>query len=165
MIHGRSLSRGVPTNLPTRRTWAFLLSPSRIWTVYQGDARGRITVLTRKCLECSPQSICLCRLGHLPRLCLGWGEGLLLLLLSCFSRVRLCATPWTAAHQAPPSMGFSRQEYWSGLPCLLWRGGAVDGKWGVSGDPPWCSTQILWGRGKRWGSLGGGEHPQCRHWL
>ena len=32
------------------------------------------------------------------------------------SRVRLCATPWTAAHQAPPSMGFSRQEYWSGLP-------------------------------------------------
>ena len=32
------------------------------------------------------------------------------------SRVRLSATPWTAAHQAPPSMGFSRQEYWSGLP-------------------------------------------------
>ena len=32
------------------------------------------------------------------------------------SRVRLFATPWTAAHQAPPSMGFSRQEYWSGVP-------------------------------------------------
>ena len=32
------------------------------------------------------------------------------------SRVRLLATPWTAAHQAPPSMGFSRQEFWSGLP-------------------------------------------------
>ena len=32
------------------------------------------------------------------------------------SRVRLVATPWTAAHQAPPSMGFSRQEYWSGVP-------------------------------------------------
>ena len=32
------------------------------------------------------------------------------------SRVRLFATPWTAAYQAPPSMGFSRQEYWSGLP-------------------------------------------------
>ena len=31
-------------------------------------------------------------------------------------RVRLFATPWTVAHQAPPSMGFSRQEYWSGLP-------------------------------------------------
>ena len=32
------------------------------------------------------------------------------------SRVRLFATPWTVAHQAPPSMGFSRQKYWSGLP-------------------------------------------------
>ena len=41
---------------------------------------------------------------------------LLLLLLSRFSRVRLCATPWTAAYQAPPPMGFSRQEYWSGMP-------------------------------------------------
>ena len=41
---------------------------------------------------------------------------LLLLLLSHFSRVQLCVTPWTAAHQAPPSMGFSRQEYWSGVP-------------------------------------------------
>ena len=32
------------------------------------------------------------------------------------SRDRLFATPWTVAHQAPPTMGFSRQEYWSGLP-------------------------------------------------
>ena len=32
------------------------------------------------------------------------------------SRVRLFATPWTAAYQAPPAMGFSRQEYWSGVP-------------------------------------------------
>ena len=32
------------------------------------------------------------------------------------SHVRLCATPWTVAHQAPPSLGFSRQEHWSGLP-------------------------------------------------
>ena len=39
-----------------------------------------------------------------------------LLLLSRFSRVRLCATPWTPAFLAPPSVGFSRQEYWSGLP-------------------------------------------------
>ena len=35
------------------------------------------------------------------------------------SRVQLFATPWTAAHQAPPSMGFSRQEYWSGVPVPL----------------------------------------------
>ena len=40
----------------------------------------------------------------------------LLLLLSRFSCVRLCVTPWTAAYQASPSMGFSRQEHWSGLP-------------------------------------------------
>ena len=39
-----------------------------------------------------------------------------LLLLNRFSCVRLCATPWTAFHQAPPSLGFSRQEHWSGLP-------------------------------------------------
>ena len=44
-----------------------------------------------------------------------------LLLLSHFSRVRLCATPEMAAHQAPPSMGFSRQEYWSGVPLALTR--------------------------------------------
>ena len=47
--------------------------------------------------------ICLCYVG-------------LLLLLRRFSRVRLCATPETAAHQALPSLGFSRQEHWSGLP-------------------------------------------------
>ena len=39
-----------------------------------------------------------------------------MLLLSHFSCVRLCATPQTAAHQAPPSLGFSRQEHCSGLP-------------------------------------------------
>ena len=38
------------------------------------------------------------------------------LLLSHFSRVQLCATAQTAAHQAPLSLGFSRQEHWSGLP-------------------------------------------------
>ena len=37
-------------------------------------------------------------------------------MLSRFSRVRLCVTPETAAHKAPSSLGFSRQEYWSGLP-------------------------------------------------
>ena len=40
---------------------------------------------------------------------------LLLLLLSRFSRVRFCAPPEMAAHQAPPSLGFSRQEHWSRL--------------------------------------------------
>ena len=37
------------------------------------------------------------------------------------SRVRLLETPWTAAHQAPPSMGFSRQEYWSAMPLLSYK--------------------------------------------
>ena len=37
-------------------------------------------------------------------------------MLNHFSRVQLCATPQMAAHQAPPSLGFSRQEHWSGLP-------------------------------------------------
>ena len=36
--------------------------------------------------------------------------------MKLLSRVRLLATPWTVVHQAPPSMGFSRQEYWSGVP-------------------------------------------------
>ena len=55
----------------------------------------------------------------------GW---LLLLLLSRFSRVRLCATPETAAHQTLPSLGFSRQEHWSGLPFPSpkgWLGGEI----------------------------------------
>ena len=36
--------------------------------------------------------------------------------VKCLSRIRLLAIPWTAVHQAPPSIGFSRQEYWSGVP-------------------------------------------------
>ena len=38
-------------------------------------------------------------------------------MLSCFSHIQLCVTLWTVAHQAALSMGFSRQEHWSGLPC------------------------------------------------
>ena len=41
------------------------------------------------------------------------------IILTCacmLSHIQLCATPWTVAHQAPPSLGFSRQEYQSGLP-------------------------------------------------
>ena len=67
-------------------------SPGRMWqAVWPPDVSGVPLALCR-----SPQS--------------------LLLLLSRFSRVRLCATPETAAHQAPPSLGFPRQEHWSGLP-------------------------------------------------
>ena len=38
-------------------------------------------------------------------------------MLSCFSCVQLCVTLWTATHQTSLSVGFSKQEYWSGLPC------------------------------------------------
>ena len=45
------------------------------------------------------------------------------------SHVRLLATPWTAAYQAPPSMGFSRQEYWSGVPLPSPMDWVVISKW------------------------------------
>ena len=51
-----------------------------------------------------------------PLFCERASSALLLLLLSRFSRVRFCVIPETAAYQAPLSLGFSRQEHWSGLP-------------------------------------------------
>ena len=64
---------------------------------------------------------------------------MVLLLLSRFSRVWLCATPQTAAHQAPPSLGFSRQEYWSGLPFLSPMHESEKSKWNCSvvSDSQW----------------------------
>ena len=53
-------------------------------------------------------SVLLTNISHL-KLCM--------CVLSCFSHVQPFVTPWTAARQAPQSMGFSRKEYWSGLPC------------------------------------------------
>ena len=48
----------------------------------------------------------------------GWEEGsVCVFVLSRFSGVRLFATLWTVAHKAPLSVGFSRQQYWSELPC------------------------------------------------
>ena len=46
------------------------------------------------------------------------------------SRVRPSATPWTAAFQSPPSMGFSRQEYWSGVPLPSLDKGGRNTQWG-----------------------------------
>ena len=61
------------------------------------------------------------------------------LLLSCFSRVRFCVTPEMAAHQAPPSLGFSRQEHWSGLPFPSPVHKSGKWKWSrsVVSDPQW----------------------------
>ena len=54
------------------------------------------------------------------------------MLLSHFSRVRLCVTPETAAHQTPPSLEFSRQEHWSGLPFLSPMHESEKSKWSRS---------------------------------
>ena len=70
-----------------------------------------------------------------------WLLLLLLLLLSRFSRVRLCATPETAAHQAPPSLGFSRQEYWSGVP--LPSPGRGSGAWRKSESESTLGENVL----------------------
>ena len=59
--------------------------------------------------------------------------------LSRFSRARLCATLWTAACQAPLSVGFSRQEYWSGLPVPSPREGR-----NPCNSRAWSGTQTLW---------------------
>ena len=57
------------------------------------------------------------------------------------SRLRLLATPWTAAYQAPPSVGFSRQEYWSGVPlsspCIY-----MESRKMVHTDEPICRAGI-----------------------
>ena len=59
-------------------------------------------------------------------------EQSLLLLLSRFSHVQLCATPYMAAHQAPLSTGFTRQEHWSGLPFPSPEQGLVPSKCSVN---------------------------------
>ena len=61
------------------------------------------------------------------------------LLLRHVSRVRLCATPKTAAHQAPPSLGFSRQEHWSGLPFPCPMHESEKRKWPTVRNPMDCS--------------------------
>ena len=75
---------------------------------------GSSTFLPKNCLtlQFRESMKCFFKLLGIPLAIIG----LLLLLLSRFSRVWLCATPQRAAHQAPPSLGFFRQEHWSGLP-------------------------------------------------
>ena len=95
----------------------------------------------------------------------------LLLLLSHFSRVQLCVNPQTAAHQAPPSLGFSRQEHWSGLPfpspghaCVLSCFGSV---WlcGTPMDSSPAGSFVLWvlqARTLEWVSVPSPVHA-CMH--
>ena len=87
-----------------------------------------------------------------------------MLLLSHFSRARLCATPSTAAHQAPLTLGFSRQEHWSGLPFPFPMHESEKWKWSRSAvsnssDPMDCSLPgsfihgIFQARVLEWGAI------------
>ena len=58
------------------------------------------------------------------------------------SCVRLLATPWTAAYQAPLSMGFSRQEYWSGVPLDYWTIKKAE-CWRIDAFELWCWKRLL----------------------
>ena len=60
------------------------------------------------------------------------------------SRVRLCAIPWTAAYQAPPSMGFSREEYWSGVPLPSPMYSAYKLNKQSDNIQPWCTPFPIW---------------------
>ena len=75
-------------------------------------------------------------------------RALLLLLLSRFSRVRLCVTPWTAACQASLSIGFSRQEHWNGLPFPSPNKGLIMMHFiaitDIHGDAPSITEGALW---------------------
>ena len=75
--------------------------PGADWTPIQGWWEWTLPTTLRKDSLCMHTNV---------------SRELSLLLLRRFSRVWLCATPQTAAHQAPPSLGLSRQEHWSGLP-------------------------------------------------
>ena len=70
-----------------------------------------------KCKLCPPDRlpVCLPEFTPLIRSC-SLERDIYKVKVKSLSRVRLFTTPWTVAYQAPPSMGFSRQEYWSGLP-------------------------------------------------
>ena len=88
---------------PCGPAWKSCLPCTYIQSPAGGQALGTRRRENRQGCRCSHEA------WELPSI-------LLLLLLSRFSHVRLYATPEMAAHQAPLSMGFSRQEYWSGLP-------------------------------------------------
>ena len=101
---------------------------------------------------------------------------LLWLLLSHFSRVQLCATPETAAHQAPPSLGFSRQNTGVGCHFLLQRmkvksESEVTQSCPTLSDPMDCSLPgssihgIFQARVLEWGAIAFSVHSHSRHFI
>ena len=102
-----------PWNFPGKNTGVDCISYSR------GSSNPRIRPESSVSPILQRGSLPLRHLGslfHLLQPSVWLGFRLPLLLLSRFSRVRLCVTPYTADHQAPPSLGFSKQEHWSGFP-------------------------------------------------
>ena len=107
----------------------------------------------------------------------GWEKIHFVLKVSCevvksLSHVWLFATPWTVAHQAPPSMEFSRQEYWSELPFPSGRGREADNKeatskWARVYNREKCCAENTWQPSGRWWSfrLGGQGKLLRKHHL
>ena len=100
----RGMTAGDTSNGSCGEKSLFSKDPLRsMWIQWKfvGKIKNSDDPATPSCLcllpRCHPESMCCAVLTH-------------------FSRVRLCGTPWTVAHQAPLSMGFFRQEYWGGLP-------------------------------------------------
>ena len=114
-------------------------------------------------------NLSLLRLLHCRQILYHWATGeapKIAMLLSCFSRVRLCLTPEMAAHQAPPSLGFSRQEHWNWLPFPSPMRESENWKWSrsVVSDCSWPhglqSTRLL----HPWDFLGKSSRVGC-HFL
>ena len=119
-FHWYELSRAGKSRVRKKLSGCWRISGRRVWKKWRLTANGYSVSLWRD--ENVPQSwqrLYSCEYAKNDRT-VDFNpvdvQYVLLLLLSRFSRVRLCATPETAAHQAPPSLGFSRQEHWSGLP-------------------------------------------------
>ena len=117
--------------LNTQKTKIITSSPITSWQI-DGGKMETVTDFIFLGYKITADGDC----SHEIKRCLLLGRkamtNLLLLLLSRFSRVRLCATPKMAAHQAPPSLGFSRQEHWSGLPFPSSMHGSEKWKWSRS---------------------------------
>ena len=119
-FHWYELSRAGKSRVRKKLSGCWRISGRRVWKKWRLTANGYSVSLWRD--ENVPQSwqrLYSCEYAKNDRT-VDFNpvdvQYVLLLLLSRFSRVQLCATPETAAHQAPPSLGFSRQEHWSGLP-------------------------------------------------
>ena len=111
----KEMSENVGLKLSIQKTKIMVSGPITPWQI-DGETMETMTDFIYLGSKITMNGYC----SHEIKRCFLLGRraitSLLLLLLSHLSRVRLCATPKTAAHQAAPSLGFSRQEHWSGLP-------------------------------------------------